>query len=136
MSLQEPSEACETLIEESISKTNCEAANYNNYDYNGDNQAEVPAGYDMYYSENLDDTCSKIFTLEQQIKNGSGFNPFSSDTFGSLFLSSANGLTPGAIAGIFIGLFAVIAAAAFAINKSKKGKSDLEEPVFQGGALS
>ena len=136
MSLQEPSEACATLIEESISKTNCEAANYNNYDYNGDNQAEVPAGYDMNYSEDLDDTCSKFFTLEQQIKNGSSFNPFSSDSFGSLFKSSANGLTHGAIAGIFIGLFAVIAAAAFAINKSKKGKSDLEEPVFQGGALS
>ena len=90
----------------------------------------------MNYSEDLDDTCSKIFTLEQQIKNGSSFNPFSSDSFGSLFKISANGLTHGAIAGIFIGLFAVIAAAAFAINKSKKGKSDLEEPVFQGGALS
>lgn len=139
----EPSEACETLYGNAVSKSDCQANNYNNqnqnneqgqYEYGGNNAA-VPEGYDIAYSEDIADVCGTILELEANMAKGFS-NPFSGDTWSSLF-GNENGLSGGAIAGIVIAVIAAIAAAAFVFSKNQKPKNaDLEEPVFQGGALS
>ncbi len=163
MFLQEPSEACTTLFEYSISRTECEANNANNennyannennyannaeYENEEENSANANYGYDLTYGDELADSCAKLFELEDSILSQKYYNPFSGMSFASLFqngknwFQSQNGnLSDGAIAGIAIAVVAVVAAAVAAIvsaiSSSKKKKSDLEEPVFQGGALS
>ncbi len=167
-SLQEPSEACENLYENAVSKSDCMANMYqeaeeqaeqeqeqgqnyynNQYQYNGEGAegeegqqygngyAYVPEGYDMIYSEDVADVCGNILELEAKMENRGWTNPFSGKTFQELFLNS--GLSGGAIAGIVIAVIAVIAAIAAASKKKideTKKKSELEEPVFQGGDLS
>lgn len=164
----EPSEACENLYENAVSKSDCmanmyqeaeeqaeqeqeEGQNYynNQYQYNGEGAegeegqqygngyAYVPEGYDMIYSEDIADVCGNILQLEANMENSGWTNPFSGKTFQELFLNS--GLSGGAIAGIVIAVIAVIAAIAAASKKKideTKKKSELEEPVFQGGDLS
>mmetsp|Transcript_11957 Transcript_11957/g.17175 ORF Transcript_11957/g.17175 Transcript_11957/m.17175 type:complete len:526 (-) Transcript_11957:116-1693(-) len=150
----DPSEACENLYENAYSKSDCMANmynyqgeeaeedanannnNYNQYEYNG-NAANgnnyLPEGYDMVYSEDIADVCGTILELEANLANSAWMNPFQGDTFQKLFQN--NGLSGGAIAGILIAVIAAIAAVAM-IFKKKETKTDLEEPVFQGGDLS
>jgi len=146
----DPSEACANLFENSISKTDCLGDNnnnnynnnyyyntYNNYNNNNRNLED----YDMDYSEDLEDVCGKVLELEQNLLGNSWYNPYTGISFTSLFpnLFEKNFNTPlsaGAIAGIVVGAVAVAAAVAAVVVSKNKKKSDLEEPVFQGGALN
>jgi hypothetical protein len=152
MLLQDPSEACANLFENSISKTDCLGDNNNNnnnnyyYYYNNNNDANNNNNrnledYDMDYSEDLEDVCGKVLELEQNLLSNSWYNPYTGISFTSLFpnLFEKNFNTPlsaGAIAGIVVGAVAVAAAVAAVVVSKNKKKSDLEEPVFQGGALN
>lgn len=122
--------------EEAEEDANANNNNYNQYEYNG-NAANgnnyLPEGYDMVYSEDIADVCGTILELEANLANSAWMNPFQGDTFQKLFQN--NGLSGGAIAGILIAVIAAIAAVAM-IFKKKETKTDLEEPVFQGGDLS
>ncbi len=155
--IQDPSEACENLYGNAVSKSECVANMYNNaeenadaeenanqnqyqqYEYNGNGNANgnnyLPEGYDMVYSENIEDVCATVLQLEANLANREWSNPFAGDTFQKLF-GNQNGLSGGAIAGIVIAVIAAIAAAATVFKKKTETKTDLEEPVFQGGDLS
>ena len=87
----------------------------------------------MYYSEDVADVCSQIMSLEAHFEeNGNWRNPFTGATFKQLY-GKNNG---GFIAGIVIAVIAAVAAAVYVYQKKTAKKSELEEPVFQGEALS
>jgi ABC-type uncharacterized transport system fused permease/ATPase subunit len=114
--------------------------NNNNNDANNNNNRNLE-DYDMDYSEDLEDVCGKVLELEQNLLSNSWYNPYTGISFTSLFpnLFEKNFNTPlsaGAIAGIVVGAVAVAAAVAAVVVSKNKKKSDLEEPVFQGGALN
>lgn len=155
----DPSEACENLFDASISSKDCYEYTYENddaeygeegeegennqnqyqnqYQYNnganGYAAAAVPEGYDMYYSEDVADVCSQIMSLEAHFEENRGWqNPFTGATFKQLYGQNNSGF----IAGIVIAVIAAVAAAAYVYHKKTAKKSELEEPVFQGEALS
>ena len=124
----EPSEACGELFEYSISEYQCNNGNQYNQ-YNNNNEA-AEEGNEWANQQNIAADCAEIFELQAALMNGSFMNLFTGQSY-----FDQNGLSSGAIAGIAIIVIAVIGAGVALALKSKK-KSELEEPVFQGGSLS
>ena len=136
LSLQDASEACQNLYGNSVSKKECFYGGNQGRKLQEDEEQQyagyLPSGYDLFYSEDLHDVCSTIFANEA---HASKMNPFEGDSFATLFGLENGGLSGGSIAGIVIAVLAVVAVAAVVIKKKTEKKTDIEEPVFQGGVL-
>ena len=140
---------CEDLLAESISKDDCAADGDYNYQNQGEEEGEdmneyaadadeaegnADAGV-MIYSDDIQEACGTIVAIEEALVEKTYVNPYTGTPFSVMVESAANRLSGGAIFGITALVAATVAAAGFAFGKFTRSKSELEEPVFQGGAL-
>eukprot|EP00985_Skeletonema_marinoi_P002385 scaffold996_cov107-Skeletonema_marinoi.AAC.1 len=139
---------CEDLLAESISKDDCDADGNYQYQNQGEEEGEgedmneyAADAYEaegntgvMIYSDDIQEACGTIVAIEEALVEKTYVNPYTGTPF-SVMMASENSLSGGAIFGITALVAATVAAAGFAFGKFTRSKSELEEPVFQGGAL-
>ena len=113
-----------------------EEMNQYQYMYNGEEMYRVDQADSAYtiYSNNIEDVCGTVMQIEDALYQETYVNPYTGVSFSEMEKRNSKSLSGAAIFGITV-LVAAAVVAAFSVGRFTRSKTELEEPVFQGGAL-
>ena len=130
---------CKGVIENAVSFADCEGDD--NEGEENENLAQYDwFTYDMEEADDAEKVCAELHKEESYAHvydSSTSGSWYQRDKTGQIIRGEASqGLSAGAIAGITIGVLALIGVIAAAVGLSKKNKKTSVETDYQGGALS